>query len=61
MSKPIIKKEKSEYGSITLSFFNNGDGHLPETMVFADEDQLKAFSYMFRLMVSTNAESISVE
>jgi hypothetical protein len=30
-------------------------------MVFADEDQLKAFSYMLRLMVSTNAESISVE
>ena len=50
MSKPIIKKEKSEYGSITLSFFNNGDGHHPETMVFADEDQLKAL---------TNARSVT--
>ena len=61
MSKPIIKKEKSEHGSITLSFFINGDGHLPERMVFADEVQLRAFSYMLNLMVSTNAESISVE
>jgi hypothetical protein len=61
MSKPIIKKEKSEYGSITLSFFNNGDGHHAETMNFDSEEQLSAFSYMLRLMVSTNAESISVE
>ena len=59
MSKTIIKKEVSEFGEVTLSFFKKDD-KFPETMTFDNDLQLKAFAYMLKIMVETNAASVDV-
>jgi len=61
MSKPIIKKEVTEFGSIEISFYKEKDSSYAETMRFRDEMQLKAFAYLLKLMVETNAASIICE
>jgi hypothetical protein len=61
MSKTIIKKEVTEYGSIEIMFYKRDDSSYCERMVFDDEMQLKAFAYLLKLMVSTDAGSIGVE
>ena len=60
MSKTIIKKEVSEYGTITLKFCGR-DGRCDESMNFDSEVQLQAFSHFLGLMVSMNAASVEVE
>ena len=60
MSKPIINKEVSDYGTITLKFCGR-DGRCDESMNFDSEVQLQAFSYFLILMVSMNAASVEVE
>jgi len=60
MSKTIIKKEVSEYGTITLKFCGRDD-KCDESMNFDSEVQLQAFSYFLGLMVSMNAASVEVE
>jgi hypothetical protein len=59
MAKTIIKKEVTEFGSIELSFFKREDGY-PETMRFDNELQLKAFTYLLKTMVETDAASVDV-
>ena len=59
MAKTIIKKEVTEFGSIELSFFKKEDDY-PETMRFDNELQLKAFTYLLKTMVETDAASVDV-
>lgn len=59
MAKTIIKKEVTEFGSIELSFFKKDDGYA-EKMSFDNELQLKAFAYMLKIMVETDAASVDV-
>jgi hypothetical protein len=59
MAKTIIKKEVTEFGSIELSFFKKDDSYA-ETMIFDNELQLKAFAYMLKIMVETDAASVDV-
>ena len=60
MSKTIIKKEVSEYGTNTLKVCGR-DGRCDESMNFDSEVQLQAFAYFLNLMVSMNATSVEVE
>ena len=59
MAKTIIKKEVTEFGSIELSFFKKDDSYA-ETMIFDNELQRKAFAYMLKIMVETDAASVDV-
>ena len=60
MARTIIKKEVTEFGSIELSFFRNDDNYA-ETMRFDNELQLKAFAYLLKIMVETDAATVDVE
>lgn len=59
MARTIIKKEVTEFGSIKLSFFKKDDNY-PETMELDNELQLKAFAYMLKIMVETDAATVDV-
>jgi len=60
MARTIIKKEVTEFGSIELSFFRKDDNYA-ETMRFDNELQLKAFAYLLKIMVETDAATVDVE
>ena len=60
MARTIIKKEVTEFGSIELSFFMKDDNYA-ETMRFDNELQLKAFAYLLKIMVETDAATVDVE
>lgn len=59
MNKTIIKKEVTEYGHIEIQF-TRGDSNYSEIMRFDDEVELKAFTYLLRIMVATDASSLDV-
>ena len=59
MSKEIIKKETTEYGSIEIQFIRRDEGYT-EIMRFDSELQLKAFAYLLKMMVESDASSVSV-
>ncbi len=50
----------TDYGTIEVSFKRREDT-CEETMRFDSETQLKAFAYLLKEMVDTNAESVTIE
>lgn len=59
MSKTILKKEVTEYGSITLTWEGNRRGC--DDIVFFDSDsQFKAFAFLVKMMADTDAASVEV-
>jgi hypothetical protein len=59
MAKTIIKKEVTEYGSIELSFFKKDESYA-ESMRFDNELQLKAFAYLQKTMLETDAATVEI-
>jgi hypothetical protein len=59
MAKTIIKKEVTEYGSIELSFFKKDESYA-ESMRFDNELQLKAFAYLLKTMLETDAATVEI-
>ena len=59
MAKTVIKKETTESGAVILTF-SKGKSGVNETLTFEDENQLKAFANMLKIMVSIGAAKVDV-
>ena len=59
MAKTVIKKETTASGTVVL-IFSKGKSGENETLTFEDENQLKAFANMLKIMVSIGAATVDV-
>ena len=55
MYKPVIRKETSVSGLVTLTF---NDGRTDTQMYFIDESVFQGFVFALRYMISSGAESV---
>lgn len=59
MSKTILKKEVTEYGSTTLTWCGHRNS-CDDIIYFDSDSQFKAFAFLVKMMADTDAASVEV-